>query len=122
MEIKLFDAELKVMEALWQEGDCTARHLADILKEKVGWNINTTYTMIKRCVAKGAIERSEPNFQCHALISKEQVQISETEELINKIFDGSADLLFSALVSHKKVSKKQLKKLKDLIDESERDE
>lgn len=122
MEIKLFDGELKVMDALWQEGDTTARHLADILKDKVGWNINTTYTMIKRCVAKGAIERREPNFQCHALITREDVQLSETEELIDKIFNGSADLLFSALINHKKVSSKQLEKLKQMIEEAEESE
>lgn len=122
MEIKLFDGELKVMDALWQEGDTTARYLADILKDKVGWNINTTYTMIKRCVAKGAIERREPNFQCHALITREDVQLSETEELIDKIFNGSADLLFSALINHKKVSSKQLEKLKQMIEEAEESE
>lgn len=119
MEIKLFDGELKVMDALWQEGDSTARHLADILKERVGWNINTAYTMIKRCVAKGAIERREPSFQCHALITREEVQLSETEELIDKIFGGSADLLFSALLSHKKVSDKNLKKMRRMIEEAE---
>lgn len=120
--MKLFDGELKVMEALWQEGDCTAKRLSDILKEKVGWNINTTYTMVKRCVTKGAIKRREPNFQCHALITKEEVQLSETEELINKIFDGSADQLFSALVSHKKVSDKQLRKLKKMVEEAKGEE
>lgn len=119
MKIKLFDGELKVMDALWLEGDTTARHLADVLEAKVGWNINTTYTMIKRCIAKGAIERREPNFQCHALITREDIQLSETEELIDKIFDGSADLLFSALISNKKVSSKQLKKLKKMIEEAE---
>lgn len=119
MKIKLFDGELKVMDALWLEGDTTARHLADVLETKVGWNINTTYTMIKRCIAKGAIERREPNFQCHALITREDIQLSETEELIDKIFDGSADLLFSALISNKKVSSKQLKKLKKMIEEAE---
>ena len=66
MAIKLFDSELKVMDVLWKEGDKTAKQISDILKEEIGWNMNTTYTVIKKCMAKGAIERSEPNFMCHA--------------------------------------------------------
>ena len=64
MTEKLFDSERKVMEVLWREGDMTAGRLAKILKEEIGWNRNTTYTVIKKCVEKGAIERQEPNFFC----------------------------------------------------------
>jgi len=60
MDIKLFDSELKVMCVLWSEGDTTAKHISDVLKKEIGWNMNTTYTLIKRCIKKGAIERSEP--------------------------------------------------------------
>jgi len=81
MDIKLFDSELKVMDVLWKEGDGTAKHISEVLKQEVGWNVNTTYTLIKRCIKKGAIERSEPNFMCHALIPKEEVQEAETNEL-----------------------------------------
>ena len=78
MQSKLFDSELKVMGVLWREGDCTAKHISDVLKQEVGWNMNTTYTLIKRCIGKGAIQRSEPNFLCHALIQKEEVQQLQT--------------------------------------------
>ena len=84
MDIKLFDSELKVMDVLWHR--------------------NTTYKLIKRCIKRGAIERSEPNFMCHALIPKEVVQEAETNELIDKIYDGSADKLFAALLGRKKLS------------------
>ena len=87
--IKLFDSELKVMSVLWKEGDMPAKNIADILNKKFGWNKNTTYTLIKRCIKKGAIERSEPKFICHALISKETVQEAETNELIDKMYEGS---------------------------------
>ena len=56
MQSKLFDSELKVMGVLWREGDCTAKHISDVLKQEVGWNMNTTYTLIKRCIGKGAIQ------------------------------------------------------------------
>ena len=115
MDVKLFDSELKVMSVLWQEGDLTAKRISDILKEETGWNMNTTYTLIKRCIKKGAIERSEPNFMCHALIPKEAVQEAETNELINKISDGSADKLFSALLGRKKLSAEQIEKLRLIV-------
>lgn len=117
MEVKLFDSELKVMDVLWKDGDMTAKKISDILKEQVGWNINTTYTLIKRCIAKGAIERREPNFMCHALIAKEQVQEQETANLINKVFDGSADLLFASLLSRKSLSQEEIERLKQIVND-----
>lgn len=119
MEHKLQDAELKVMGVLWNEGDCTAKHISDVLSNEIGWNINTTYTLIKRCIKKGAIERSEPNFMCRALVAKEEVQASETEELINKIYDGSADKLFVALLGRKKLTAEQIAKLRQIVGELE---
>ena len=98
MDIKLFDSELKVMDVLWKRGDTPAKEIARTLTDDLGWNVNTTYTLIKRCMKKGAIERSEPGFLCHALIPKSAVQEAETDELINKIYDGSADKLFAALL------------------------
>ena len=68
--MKLFDSEIKIMEVLWAEGDCTAKHISDQLKQQIGWNMNTTYTVIKRLIGKGVIERREPNFVCHALLGK----------------------------------------------------
>ncbi len=119
MNIKLFDSELKVMDVLWKEGDTTAKHIAEVIAEEYGWNINTTYTLIKRCIKKGAILRSEPNFMCHALIPKATVQENETDELINKIYDGSADKLFAALLGRKKISAEQIERLKQIVDELE---
>lgn len=119
MDVKLVDSELKVMNVLWREGDVTAKHISDVLKEETGWNMNTTYTLINRCIKKGAIERSEPNFRCHALIPKEEVQEAEAEELINKIFDGSADKLFATLIGRKKLSKEQIDNLRKMVEELE---
>lgn len=107
------------MCVLWREGDSTAKHISDVLKEEVGWNMNTTYTLIKRCMKKGAIERFEPNFMCHALIPKEEVQEAETNELINKIYDGSVDKLFAALLGRKKLSAGQIERLKQIVEDLE---
>lgn len=117
--IKLFDSELKVMDILWKEGIVPAKYVADRLTQELGWNKNTTYTLIKRCMKKGAIERTEPNFMCHALIAKEDVQETETNELINKIYDGSVDKMFAALLGRKKLSAEQIEKLKQIVDSLE---
>ena len=117
MKIKLFDSELKVMETLWKEGDLTAGQISKILKEEIGWNRNTTYTVIKKCIEKGAIERIEPKFVCKAIITKEEVQAYETEELIDRMFDGSKKDFFAALLSQKNLKPEELQELKDMIDQ-----
>lgn len=53
MDMKLVDSEIKVMDVLWKEGDSMAKHVADVMKERYGWNVNTTYTLLKRCIKKG---------------------------------------------------------------------
>ena len=115
MDIKLFDSELKVMDVLWKRGDTPAKEIARTLTIDLGWNVNTTYTLIKRCMKKG----SEPGFLCHALIPKSAVQEAETDELINKIYDGSADKLFAALLGRKKLSAEQIAQLKKIVGELE---
>ena len=115
MEMKLFDSELKVMDVLWREGDTPAKEIARVLTGELGWNVNTTYTLIKRCMKKGAIQRSEPGFMCHALIPKSAVQEAETDELIDKVYDGSADNLFAALLGRKKLSAEQIEKLRQIV-------
>ena len=119
MEIKLFDSELKVMEVLWKRGDLTAGEISKILKAEIGWNRNTTYTVIKKCIEKGAIERVEPKFICRAVISKEDVQAYETEELIDRMFDGSKKQFFAALLSEKTLTHDELQQLKDLVKQIE---
>ncbi|HBA68409.1 MAG TPA: BlaI family transcriptional regulator [Lachnospiraceae bacterium] len=115
MSIKLFDSELKIMEVLWEEGDLPAGQIAKILKEEIGWNRNTTYTVIKKCVEKGAVKREEPNFMCSALTTREQVQNYETQELIGKMFGGSKEKFFAAFLDEKKLSKEEIENLKQMV-------
>ena len=119
MEPKLFDSELKVMGVLWREGEATAKHVAEVLAAEVGWNRNTTYTLLKRCIQKGAVERLEPNFRCRPLVDREAVQASETGELVDKLFDGSRDKLFASLLGKKRLSAQQIERLKEIVREWE---
>ena len=117
--MKLFDSEWKVMQTLWEENDLTAKELSLRLAQRVGWNKNTTYTVIKKCIDKGAIERWEPNFICHAVITKQQAQKDEADTLVEKVFGGSAELLFASILSDRSLSKEELARLKTLVEEYE---
>ena len=105
------------MEVLWKEGEISAGQSVKILKEQTGWNRNTTYTVIKKCIDKGAIERIEPNYVCRPLISKAYVQQEESNELINKIFNGSIGDFFAAFVKGNKLSMEEVQRLKKLVEE-----
>ena len=98
--MKLFDSELKVMDVLWTQGEMPARDIVDVLSANIGWNKNTTYTVIKKCIEKGAVAREEPNFLCKPLVTKDEVAQSETEQLIDKMFGGSSELFFSSFLKN----------------------
>jgi len=118
MNIKVFDSELKVMEVLWEAEDkLPASQIAKRLIETVGWNPNTTYTIIKKLVTKGAIEREDPKFMCRALITKDHIQKQEISELNEKLFAGTPDVFLSAFLSNKKFTKEEMSKMKQLIEE-----
>ena len=116
MSIKLFDAELKVKEVLWKEGDLTAVQLTKIMNKETGWIRSTTYTVLKKLIDKGAVERCEPNFTCRAAVTRESVQQGEAEELIDRLFDGSAELFLSAYVSSKKLSDAEIDGLRRIVE------
>lgn len=115
MEMKLFDSELKVMERLWEAGDASAKDIAAAMKAQVGWSKTTTYTVIKKCVDKGAIERREPGFICRALVSRQEVQQYETRELIDKMYGGSADQLVASVLGQGELSRQEIQRLKELV-------
>ena len=117
MDMKLFDSELRVMEVLWKEGDVTAKRVAEALGEQIGWSKTTTYTVIKKCIDKGAIRRAEPNFICSPLISREQVRERETTELIDRLYGGAADQLVASLLGSRRLAEPELERLKQLVRE-----
>ena len=117
--MKLFDSELSVLEVLWQNGDCTAKQIVAALEESLGWNKNTTYTVIKKCIDKGLIERKEPNFVCRALLSREEAQQSEVDSLAKRMFGGSVDHLLAALLDSRRLSRDQIAALREWVEKQE---
>ena len=114
---RLFDSELKVMEPLWEDGPQSAGALAKKLAESCGWNRNTTYTVIKKLVDKGAVGRSDPGFLCTALITREDVQRRETDSLISRLFGGSKTQFLSAFLSEKDLTPAEAAQLRELIEQ-----
>lgn len=117
MNIKMFDSELKVMEILWREGDIPAKEIAALLAKEVGWSKTTTYTVIKKCIDKGAVSRSEEGFICHAEITKDEVREFETAELIDRMYGGSADKLAASMVGSGMLSAEGIAALKKLVED-----
>ena len=113
---KLFDSELKVMEPLWEDGPQSAGELAKRLAASCGWNRNTTYTVIKKLVDKGAVARSDPGFLCTPLVSREEVQRQETDSLISRLFGGSKTQFLSAFLSEKDLTPAEADQLRKLIE------
>lgn len=107
------------MGVVWREGgSTTARKIVETLSDEVQYSSSATYTLIYRCIKKGALQRTEPGFVCKALVSQEEMQAKQTDALVERLYDGSADKLFAALVSRKKVSRDEISRLRDAIDES----
>lgn len=116
MNEKLFDSEAKVMEIIWEKGTISAKEISLIAAERIGWNKNTTYTIIKKLEAKGFIRRDEPGFMCTPLVSQLQVQKVEAASLIRKVFGGSRKALFSALMEDEPLSEAEIEALRKMIE------
>ena len=116
MQEKLFESEAKVMDIIWAKAPISAKEISLIAAETIGWNKNTTYTVIKKLEAKGFIKREDPGFICTPLISQNQMQKVEAVSLVKKVFGGSRKALFSALLEDEPLSDEEVKELRKLID------
>lgn len=116
MQEKLFESEAKVMEIIWAKAPISAKDISLIAAETIGWNKNTTYTVVKKLEAKGFIKRQDPGFICTPLISQNQMQKVEAVSLVKKVFGGSRKALFSALLEDEPLSDEEINELRKLID------
>ena len=116
MKEKLFESEAKVMDILWERGPLSAKDITLIAADSIGWNKNTTYTVIKKLEAKGFLRRDEPGFVCTPLVSQAEMQKKEAVSLLNRVFGGSRRALFSALLEDEELSEEEAEELQRLID------
>ena len=115
MKDKIFDSEIKVMEIIWENEPISAKEVSGIAGERIGWNKNTTYTVIKKLEEKGFIKREDPGFVCTSLVSKKDVRKNETRSLVDKLFGGSKKALFSALLEDEELTEEDIKELRRMI-------
>lgn len=116
-DIRLHEGELNIMELLWSNKVLAAKDIAKIVKEYIGWEKNTTYTVIKRLIEKGAIKREDPGFFCKAAISKKTVQAIETKVLLNKLFNGSLSTFMTEYLKNQNLTKGEVLELQRIVGE-----
>ncbi len=117
-EIRLHEGELNVMELLWSNKALAAKDIAKIIKEYIGWEKNTTYTVIKRLINKGAIIREDPGFICRADITKAEIQKVETQALLNQLYNGSISNFISDYLSKCELSSVDIDMLQKIISDN----
>ena len=98
MRENMFDSEAKVMEIIRARAAISAKEIRLIAADTIGWNKNTTYTVIKYIETKGFLRRGDPGFICTPTVTRAEMQIREAVSLLNKVFGGSRKGLFSALL------------------------
>ncbi len=119
-EIRLHEGELNVMELLWSNSVLAAKDIAKIIKEYIGWEKNTTYTVIKRLIDKGAVSREDPGFLCRAQITKKEVQRIETEALFSKMFNNSLSIFINDYLGQRKLTTEEIIELQRMINHNQK--
>ena len=115
-DIRLHEGELNVMELLWSNQSLAAKDIAKIIKDSIGWEKNTTYTVIKRLIDKGAVKREDPGFLCKAVITKNEVQQIETRALIDKVYGGELIAFFTEFLANQNLDAEEVRELRKILD------
>ena len=114
---KVFESEFKFCLIVWREEPVKSTELAKMCETELGWKKATTYTVIKRLTERGIL-KSE-NAVITSLVSKDEVQAAEVDELVEKTFEGNIPSFVAAFMSSRKLNKDEIAKLKKMIDDYE---
>lgn len=115
MEIpKIFESEYRFCLILWRNEPITCSKLAVICKDELGWSRTTTYTVIKRLSERGVIKNEDSVIT--ALVTKEEVQIAEIDEMMEKTFEGSLPAFIAAFAKRHDLSDKDIEKIRKIIE------
>ena len=117
MEIVLYERELEVMEVLWERGSATVAEVRDALEDEMAYT--TVLTVLRRLEEKGYVGHDEEGraHRYRPLVERVQARESALERLTRKLFQGSPELLLTHLVSQKKLSEAELRRLRDLVED-----
>ncbi len=112
---KVFESEYRFCLILWENEPISSSRLAKLCSERLGWSRTTTYTVIKRLSVRGIV-KSE-NGMVTSLVSKDQVQAAEIDELVEKTFQGSMPAFIAAFTKHRGLSEKDVAEIRKMLDE-----
>ena len=111
---KIFESEYRFCLILWEHEPIKSRDLAALCQEQLGWKTTTTYTVIKRLSDRGVLKNEKSVVT--SLVTREQVQADEIEELVEKKFDSSLPAFVAAFTRSVRLSKSEIDELQSLID------
>ena len=116
MENRISDSEYRFMQELWKVEPVKSTTLVSICQEQFGWKKSTTYTVIKNLCEKGIIENKDTFVS--SIIEKELIIQRESEEFLNRTFDGSIPDMFAAFLKDRKLTAEELNRIKKMIEEA----
>ena len=111
---KVFESEYRFCLILWEHEPVKSSELVNICKEQLGWKPTTTYTVIKRLSERGVLKNE--NTIVSSLVSKDEIQASQINEMVEKTFEGSLPAFISAFTKHQKITDDQLDAVQAMID------
>lgn len=111
---KIFESEYRFCLILWEHEPVNSTRLAQLCNAQLGWSKATTYTVIRRLSERGVVKNE--NAVVTSLISKEQAQEAELEELVERTFEGSMPAFIAAFSRSKKLTSHEVEQLKALIE------
>jgi BlaI family penicillinase repressor len=115
-ELKLFDAEYKFMNIIWDLEPINSTELTKACAKGLGWKKSTTYTMIRKLSERGIIQNRDATVT--ALVKRERVQKYQSEALVEKAFDGSLPAFLAAFLQGKKLSAQEAERIRKMIEEA----
>ena len=111
---KIFESEYRFCLILWENEPIKSTDLAKLCKEKLEWSNTTTYTVIKRLSERGVIKNE--NAIVSSIVSKEEAQQSELEELMDKKFEGSLPAFIAAFGKRQALSDAEIEEIRKIIE------
>ena len=111
---KVAEGEYRFCLILWECEPVKSSELVRLCKERLGWKETTTYTVLKRLAQRGVLKNE--NTVVTSLVSKDQVQASELNDLMEKTFEGSLPAFLAAFTRQQKLTGQEIDQLQDMID------
>ena len=111
---KVYESEYRFCLILWEHQPIRSGDLAKLCKEQLGWKATTTYTVIKRLSERGVLKNENTIVQ--ALVTKEEVQAAELDEMLEKTFEGSLPAFVAAFAKHQNISERDIESIQAMID------